>query len=146
MSFFEWDNRFNIGVYEIDNQHKNLAYLVNTFFESIRKNNNIEEIKLIVNELSEYIWVHFQTEENLMRDIDYQEYATHQCEHKRFAKYIENTQEKIIKGNVPDLIELENFMRDLLVNHVLTFDQHYGLVLKEKNVRLVKTRPQLPKI
>ena len=132
MPFFEWDDKFNIGVYEIDNQHKNLVYLVNIFFESIISNNDIEEIKLIVNELSEYIWVHFQTEEKLMRDIDYQDYYTHQIEHKRFAKYIGNVQEKLIKGYVPDLIELGDFMHDLLVNHVLVFDQHYGSVLKDK--------------
>lgn len=132
MPFFEWDDKFNIGVYEIDNQHKNLIYLVNIFFESIISNNDIEEIKLIVNELSEYIWVHFQTEEKLMRDLDYQDYYTHQIEHKIFAKYIGNVQEKLIKGDVPDIIELGDFMHDLLVNHVLVFDQHYGSVLKDK--------------
>lgn len=130
MPFFEWDDRFNVGIHEIDEQHKNLVALVNGLFESISQGEDAEMVHQVVDELVEYIWVHFQTEEKLLKDAGYPEYRSHQHGHKLLVRDVVKLQQRLAEGDVQISVEVGEFLKNWVIGHIMVSDQRYGPFLK----------------
>lgn len=80
---FKWDEKLNIGISDIDEQHKNM-------FEAIYRL-NIEDLGFgkktkILHDLKDYVIVHFATEEDYMRKFEYPDYENHKAWHENFTK------------------------------------------------------------
>ena len=65
-----WDERYTLGVEEIDSQHRRLFALLDRLHEAIGQGSDHEEMKKIVMELVRYADEHFSAEESLMQDAD----------------------------------------------------------------------------
>ena len=85
----EWDERYNIGVSNIDKAHRRLFSIVKRLFDTVEKNQNkkhscYEGIKY----LSNYAITHFAEEEAYMRSIGYKGYERHKEKHDKMKNEI----------------------------------------------------------
>ncbi|MBI5307973.1 MAG: hemerythrin family protein [Planctomycetes bacterium] len=82
---FVWDKGLEIGNDEIDNQHKEIFKRVNKLLSAMADGRGKETIGNLIAFLTEYVAIHFNAEEALMRKHSYTDYLQHQMQHKQFT-------------------------------------------------------------
>ena len=131
MNKIEWKKEYELGVEEIDNQHKKLVDIVNRYVEA--KTNNHEEkiIGPIVKELVEYTQTHFSSEEMHMQQHNYPLLLLHKSQHKALVAQLINILKdmKERKSAVGD--ELLQLLKAWLIKHILEEDHKYAKYLNK---------------
>lgn len=122
MNKFEWNNRYNIGVDEIDKQHQYLLEIFNELIEN-RKSMKLEDLGTLLCKLIKYSEIHFEDEEALMLAVDYPNYSDHKKEHLFFIKKLENLKLELKMENAYMSFDILIFLSNWLINHILTSDK-----------------------
>ncbi|TWX46552.1 hemerythrin domain-containing protein [Colwellia hornerae] len=86
-----WVAEYSVGNKEIDEQHKVLFTIINDFFQQESKQAAIMTFK----NLSSYIDLHFETEENLLRQINYPDTEDHIKKHAELRNKFHLLEEKL---------------------------------------------------
>jgi hemerythrin len=126
------------GVPAIDNQHRHYFELLEKFVAGSREGNiSREEFNEDVNEVIAYALEHFDSEEFLMRSIDYPLYEEHLAKHNIFRDKMDGFMEDIDAGG----IKIDDFMEKIskwLVEWVkiqmLDDDAKLAKYIKENNI------------
>ena len=122
---FIWDDKFSIGINEIDNQHKEIFKICRNLelLLQVPKGIDIKEdaIKVLCS-LREYVTFHFYTEENFMKSIHYARFLEHKNEHDNFKKQVVKVDINNLINSKNDLEILLNNLYSFLLNHVLKSD------------------------
>ena len=85
MVFITWKSSWNLGFREIDEQHQHLIEIINRAYEaSLKKDNKKEEE--ILNEVIEFVRVHFGTEEKYFSKFNYEDAEEHIEKHGELTK------------------------------------------------------------
>ncbi len=132
MEIIKWVDTYSVGVEEIDNQHKRLVRILNELYNAMSVGKGRDILDKILNELSEYTVKHFYTEEKKMIVHGYPGYSEHKKEHNNFVEKIDDFKYQYAEGNTKITIELVNFLKDWLVNHITTVDKQLGDFLSKK--------------
>lgn len=135
MAFLNWNDNLNIGILQIDVQHKNLVNMLNQLYEAMSSGKGREVIEKIVKEMAGYTISHFGTEEKLMQQHGYPEYPQHKKEHELFVQKVQEFSSEIQKGNLIISSNVANFLKEWLIKHIQGTDKKYGHFLKEKGVK-----------
>jgi len=125
MEFLKWSDEYSVKVQEIDEQHKKLVAMLNSLYNAYMHKEHAEKVELIVAELVKYTVYHFQTEEKYFSQFNYENRIEHICEHKNFTEKVIEFQEKLKKNKSALAIEVINFLRSWLVNHIGMSDKKY---------------------
>jgi hemerythrin len=125
MAFAEWKPEYSVGVTELDWQHKKLFALVNEFYESVKERKTKEGIEKIIDGLVQYADYHFSHEESLMRKYRYAGSAAQEVAHKAFTAKVLDFQKRHAEGKLVLTIEVGNFLKDWLTEHILQSDRKY---------------------
>jgi len=79
--------------------------------------------------------VHFAHEEKLFAQTRYPEAAAHKKQHDELTRQVLEVQAKFHRGETGTLtLEIMNFLRNWLVNHILGSDKKYGPHLNSNGV------------
>ncbi len=125
-SEFEWDDKYLIGVKEMDDEHQILIKKINTFVRSLNgKGDPIQTYE----DLKKYTVKHFQDEENFMRSIDYSSFEAHKKIHGALIEKVLNFEKELKDGTI-DKTRVVAFLKNWLVSHILGVDTQYA---KEAN-------------
>jgi hemerythrin len=117
--------RFEIGIAEIDAQHRRLFDLLVEMQSWSRSELKPWAVRDILNELADYAATHFSVEESVMRMLHYPHTAAHIADHKQFINRLNNFRYQLLKdGNVGD-IDLVVFIQSWLVEHIDRADRAY---------------------
>jgi len=135
MAFLNWNDNLNIGILQIDVQHKNLVNMINQLYEAMSTGKGKEVVGKIVKEMAGYTITHFGTEEKLMQQHGYPELSQHKKEHELFVKKVQEFSSEIQKGNLIITSNVANFLKEWLIKHIQGTDKKYGPFLKEKGVK-----------
>ena len=144
MPFFEWDPRFSVNITEIDQQHKNLIGLINRLHEAMQPGNQrlfdsaLKELVTqasVINEMVSYSHYHFATEEKYMRMYLYPGYEEHKKEHESFIGEVQRFKNDFDGGKVLLSIEIMQFLRKWLGNHILGTDKQYEPFFEGKGLK-----------
>ena len=135
MAFLNWNDNLNIGILQIDVQHKNLVNMINQLYEAMSTGKGKEVVGKIVKEMAGYTITHFGTEEKLMQQHGYPELPQHKKEHELFVKKVQEFSSEIQKGNLIITSNVANFLKEWLIKHIQGTDKKYGPFLKEKGVK-----------
>jgi hemerythrin-like metal-binding protein len=130
-SLVAWSDEFNLGMAEIDAQHKVLLDLINQVWRAIVSNAERTQTLRIVEELEKYTLTHFTAEEIFMREIDYRDFPAHKDEHEKFVARVAEEKAKIAAGQSVSL-DLVHFLKDWLINHILVSDKQYAEEYKKR--------------
>ena len=134
MAFIDWSDQLSVEIRQIDDQHKKLIAIVNTLFDAMSQGKAKEVMGKVFTELVQYTKTHFQTEERLMQQYAYPDFAAHKKEHDDLTKTAMDLQEKFNKGALTLSIETSKFLKDWLTKHILGSDKKYSPFLKSKGV------------
>lgn len=113
---------FEIGIAEIDLQHKQLLHLLERLRDSAGKRYGFAA-NAILEELAVETRVHFAVEESLMRLLSFPDTEAHAAEHRRLAEQLEKFRKRAQDFDVAD--DLCAFIQTWLIDHVNQFDREF---------------------
>jgi len=131
MSYFPWSDEYSVHLRVIDNDHKDLVFIVNALHDAICHGSTRSQIGQIIGNLAKYVDEHFRREEALMETYGYPGLARHRRLHRQLARTVHGI--RIIFGKKPNLIDpgrFLNFLRDWLIHHILEEDTKYAPYLR----------------
>lgn len=130
-----WSDDLSVGIQEIDEQHKVLVGLLNDLHESVLSRHGREASGEILDRLAEYTRIHFTVEESLMRILNYPGYERHKAEHESLIKQVSELQQKFSEEGLNISMNLLNFLKDWLGEHITHSDKHYGPYFLDKGAQ-----------
>lgn len=137
---FFWKDYYSVNIINIDNQHKELFRIANKLSNFIKEYDIItdqyDDIKQILNELTDYTIYHFQFEEDLMLTNGYEDISIHKVQHETFINKIKMLEfnEDIYINQKRSMLEALSFLLDWVSNHILITDMKYKAFLNGKGV------------
>lgn len=129
---FPWNKNLEIGIQQIDDQHKKLVQLLNMLACQFGHQTNTTIVNTVLNDLTEYVSYHFQTEEKIWEQYfhgdDWE--ATHVQEHINFVSTLSKIKnEKSAKPLDVVIEEILLFLTHWLALHILENDKRLALVV-----------------
>jgi hemerythrin len=134
MALIEWKAVYAVNIAEIDTQHKKLVDLINILHEAILAGKGKEALAQILADLVDYTLYHFSTEEKFFDEYDYPETDQHKELHKDLVQQVATLQKKHTDGEKVLTIDVMNFLRDWLQDHIVGEDTKFGPYLNSKGV------------
>ncbi len=128
-----WSEVWCVGVRVIDDQHRGLVEQISALTEASREARP-EGLQRMLDFLGRYVVEHFQTEERLMREYGYPDYAAHKREHDALIADWGNIRAQYLAdGATPRVfISLNLRLATWLTNHVFGIDKQTGRFLADK--------------
>jgi hemerythrin len=123
----EWNDNFNTNVVKIDEQHQILIELYNKFIFAYLQDKELEILYEVFSELLNYTKFHFNEEEGIMTSINYPDIESHKILHKDLLSSVNTLFEEFKLGNTKISVEVVNFLRDWLMNHIAIEDKRIGV-------------------
>lgn len=137
MPLIPWENKFELGINEIDEQHKNMLSIINKLYDMLDdvKSNDQTEIDRIIKEMAEYALYHFATEEKYFELFDYDNKEAHVKIHDQYRTKIEDWQKRYNENKDKAIFfEVSNFLHDWWTWHINNTDREYVPFMKANNV------------
>lgn len=135
MAYILWTQNMSVGVDMFDHEHQELIDLANKLYTGVTAGNAGEALAKVLDGLIRYTALHFKHEEDYMRMYDYPEYEAHKKEHDKLVAQVMEYKESLDSGKASFTLELMNFLKEWLVNHIMGSDQKYGTFFKDKGVQ-----------
>lgn len=134
MSIFLWDPKFSVHIAIVDEQHQKLVDAVNLLYDAIVAGKGQSALAGTFLRLTDYISIHFATEEKLMLEYRFPGYEEHKKEHEDFAKKISDLQSQLAQGKQMISVDLISFLINWIHHHLLYMDAKYSQFFQEKGV------------
>lgn len=131
----EWTDDLGVRVKEIDDQHKKLIALINKLHDAMRAGEGKKALGETLQELAAYTVYHFQTEEKYMQQFKYPGYPVHKGAHTAFVKKVTDFQKDFEENRLGVTIDLMNFLRDWVNNHIRETDKQYSELFNKSGLK-----------
>jgi len=129
-----FDNSIRLGLHEIDKQHEKLVGLINELHKIMKLRLGNKRAADILNELVEYTVTHFGYEEKIMKEYNYEDSVEHSRKHVELIAKVGDFQKQFNQGNAMLTMDLMDFLKDWLVNHIQGTDKKYAPFFKSKGL------------
>lgn len=134
MPLIQWGAKYSVNVREIDQQHQKLMALINELYDAMTAARGKEVLGKVLGDLITYTVYHFSTEEKLFQKHGYPESANHKVEHDKLTQTAKDLKEKFDSGKAQITLEVMNFLKSWLNDHILGTDKKYSAFLNGKGV------------
>jgi hemerythrin len=91
----EWQERFSVGVPEVDHEHRELIHLINSLHAALEQGSPAERVRAVLGEVHVAISAHFALEEKDMQAWGYPGYAAHKRDHERLLDELRDLMDSI---------------------------------------------------
>jgi len=98
MTYFVWSNNLSTGHERIDEDHRKLVNLINTFHKAMDEGKGQALMGRALDALIVYYKVHFDREEAEMLRTSYPKYLAHKLEHDKFMDQVDQLKKNFDKG------------------------------------------------
>ncbi|SNZ06882.1 hemerythrin [Persephonella hydrogeniphila] len=132
MVLIEWSEELELGIPEIDNQHKRLVEMLNEFYTELEEGHQSEAVEHFLKNLEDYLNYHLDYEEKFMEEIGFPQLENHKKTHDMFKKLYAEEKNRYLEGDTKALRELVAFAFSWLFSHIMKTDKKYAEFLKEK--------------
>ncbi len=122
-NFLDWDNAYNIGYGQIDQQHQEMFKQINQLYKNFNTSTVTDDFKKLFDFQTTYVQDHFSLEEALFMKSEYPNKKAHVKTHREFAATIEQFKKELASGNSEIQSKILYWMKDWAFNHVLKSDQ-----------------------
>jgi hemerythrin len=122
-----WENRFNLGIQVLDEQHQALFGIYLELDEQQENGAQLDKVKIVtlLKHLESYAQYHFTIEEELLRQASYIDYQKQCDSHRLFIKQIDQFAHEVNYENPLILESLLIFIKKWLMSHILKEDRKY---------------------
>lgn len=135
MDKFIWTEERSVGVEEIDEQHKQFFAIANGILDITEQEGLLkEEVIKKLEELGDYAFYHFSTEEKYFDQFNYQDAPIHIGTHNEYRKTVTGYFEELKKAD-PDFkkiaLEMASYSGNWLLAHISVVDKRYTKFFNE---------------
>ena len=123
MPFPPWSHDLELGVPEIDHQHRLMAELLHTLNESVAGGVPRIVVQRLLSDLSALLNLHFRHEEELMGRLNHAFSTEHTAEHSRILHLIAHCQEEIRHRALLAGDPVLSFLKSWMLDHVVGRDR-----------------------
>jgi hemerythrin-like metal-binding protein len=127
-----WNEQLSVGVKEIDEEHREILFLIRRLKLAMAQDNPSTEIDLILNSLADHALTHFSTEESHFLESGYPKADFHAQEHRRFERKINQFKKALTAGHVQIADEMFNHLSSWLTQHIEGADQEFAAFLTDR--------------
>lgn len=131
---FEWNNTLSVGVASVDAQHQNLFAIARELHAAMSSGQGKTALGKVLDRLVQYAASHFAHEERLMRLADYPGLETHVAEHRALTAKVLELQADFRAGRTAISVQVLQFLRTWLQQHIQHSDKAYAPYLQEAKV------------
>jgi hemerythrin len=124
----EWDNRYAVGIEQIDEQHRALLKMVNNLCFDNRMDEDPSKIffQMTVHDVMRFLQYHFLSEEELLERIKYPDIAAHKQQHSNFVKEVFDKLDQPGKNQQPVPQNITHRLRNMIITHITLIDKKYA--------------------
>ncbi len=134
MALITWTEALSVKIDSIDTQHKKLVDLINALHDAMKNGKGKEAIGATLDEVINYTQYHFKYEEDLMKKAGYEDLLNHKSAHDQLTRQVMDLNERYKSGNTAITVEVMNFLREWLNNHINGTDKKYSMQLRAKGI------------
>lgn len=125
MTFMPWSSELEVGIEQIDEQHRWLVNQTNQLYDSLASDKaGGAEVGAVLEGLMDYTVNHFIVEEELFQRLGYPESAAHKAQHDQFIAQVMDLLQRHEAGEVSGN-ETLSLLADWLAHHILKVDKAY---------------------
>jgi hemerythrin len=135
MALFTWNSKYSVGVEAMDKQHIMLFTMINDLHSAMTKGQAQAFTRDLLNKLAKYVHEHFTAEEAMMASTRYPDIVKHRTLHHDLTQKVDEFAARYARGEGGLNVQLLNFLRDWLTNHIQTVDHGYTSWVNEHGVR-----------
>lgn len=129
---FNWRDQWNSGNTQIDEQHQQIIETANSLINLSTSNLESEEIMECIDSLLSHISHHFETEEDILKNIGYTDSIRHAMAHKALIQKAAELKISYLNGDTK-LSSFFSFVIDeVVVGHMLDLDTRFFPFLEKK--------------
>lgn len=114
----EWRKGFSVNIPQVDDEHQHLFNLVKAL--------DLASVEQTVEELLDYVVVHFTNEQALMEKTGYPAFEQHLKLHEEFASHVADFLGNGDAWSEERVQELRRFLNKWLIGHIMTHDLRFG--------------------
>ena len=130
VELFKWKEIFNVGIEEIDRQHRSFLELLNYCYVKASGLGRSGIDPEMVAKLRDYATRHFRFEEELMRFRSYPDMLHQEQQHRMFESMILEFEAGHAAGKDESVESVFTFLRDWFLNHILEEDKKIASFIK----------------
>ncbi|MCL1984951.1 MAG: hemerythrin family protein [Betaproteobacteria bacterium] len=132
--FIRWQRCNETGIALIDEQHKGIVSIINSFFFLMGSDmGNSLLYSSVSDTMKNYSRIHFVTEEGFLEASGYPEIEAHKALHRKLATDIEHIEYAAIRTN--DARPLLDFLKKWWIEHINEKDMLYARFLRGRHPR-----------
>ena len=135
MALLTWQDKYSVGIRQIDDQHKQLISMINELNDAMLAGKGKDVLMTVLNKLASYCVSHFSVEEKLFDTHVYPETADHKDKHQKMTAKVTALIGEVQSGKSTVSIEVMNFLKNWLDKHIMETDKKYGSYLNSKGVK-----------
>ena len=124
MTFMPWTQALEVGIAEIDEQHRWLVEQTNALHQALQGDAPREQVGALLEGLMDYVMNHFIVEEHLFIRLGYPDTEAHQAQHNLFSGQVMSLLSRHDCGETVGAETLE-LLKDWLTHHILKVDKAY---------------------
>lgn len=123
-----WNSDFSVRSSYLDHQHQHLIKIINDFNQAVARGEGSKIAYPILNRLVQYAEKHFRDEEKLLEIARYpaEQLNAQIREHEKLTEEIFRHCENWSSYGREALPEIGQFLKDWLMDHILTSDMKYS--------------------
>lgn len=131
---FEWNEIYELGIQEIDLQHKKLISISNELYDiAIKGDVNLKiTMSKILKNLTDYTVYHFTSEEEFMKKYGYQGAPMHKIAHDNFVAEVTQQIKNLSEGSQEDVLIFYDYIANWILAHIAKADKIWATFVKEK--------------
>lgn len=125
MALMEWTAALQLGLTDIDAQHKKLVDIINQLDDAMNAGQDSQTLGGILGQLLDSAKSHFAYEENMLKDNNYKAYPAHKSEHDALTEKLGFMHQAYVDNQAPDNQQVAMFLKIWLEDHIMETDKAY---------------------
>ena len=122
MSLIEWKDEFNLGIEEVDSEHRTLVALINALHDAMLAGAGRADVVEGISEIYALVSAHFEREEAFMRKMRYMAFAEHKEDHEVLLDDLREIIERVRSGRGYEEDRLSADLQYWFSDHFRTHD------------------------
>jgi len=118
-----WKPEYELGIPIVDEQHRGIVSTINSLFFGMQNKQGEGLLRPIIGMVKEYTIIHFNTEENFLRQCNFPELKHHQALHSELTQMLEKIgKESLWEGDPYKFLE---FLKEWWIDHICKRDREF---------------------
>ena len=114
-----------MGISILDEQHKKLIEIINKASMVEISSNNPKDVLAILDQMTEYILKHFETEEHYMKEFDFPGFQPHRNEHIDFTNTTIDYKIRAVGGDYKIINEIIEYLKSTKIKKTVHCERSF---------------------